>query len=69
MIKVLPNVGIRIASRITDALIGHGIPYQDLVDIVYDTCITVAHAHVTGDWIEMPNGDVYTKTFTAKEVD
>ena len=59
------NIGCRIAQRITSALVG--IAHRDyavISKIVYNECMDIANEHHNGDWLEMPNGDTYTKTFT-----
>lgn len=58
------NIGCMIAQRITNALTGNGIDYQVIADIIYKECIDIAREQNTGDWLEMPNGDTYTKTYT-----
>ena len=58
------NLGCTIAQRITGALTGHGIPYQELADIVYGEFRAIAREQKDGDWLEFPNGDTYTKTYT-----
>lgn len=58
------NIGCRIAQRLTSALTGLGISYDQLAKIVYSEMLAIAHEQVNGDWLEMPNGDTYTKTFT-----
>jgi len=60
----MDNIGCMIAQRITSALTGHGIPYQQLADIVYKECLDIARGQKNGDWLETPNGDIYTKTYT-----
>jgi len=60
----MDNIGCAIAQRITAALTGHGIPYQELSDIIYKECLDIAREQNNGDWLEMPNGDTYTKTYT-----
>jgi hypothetical protein len=60
-------IGCMIAQRITSALTGMGIPYQELADIVYKECLDIAREMEKGDWIEMPNGDCFTKTFSMKQ--
>lgn len=58
------SVGCMIAQRITSALTGHGIPYDELSKIIYKECMDIGLEQSNGDWIEMPNGDTYTKTFS-----
>lgn len=38
--------------------------YDALATVVYDELLEIAHEQISGDWLEMPNGDTYTKTFT-----
>lgn len=54
-------IGCRIAQRLVSALTGNGIDYQKLVDIVYNELRDVAKEQRQGDWIEMPNGECYTR--------
>lgn len=58
------NIGCMIAQRITSALTGMGIGYNQLADVIYKECIDIAKEQKNGDWLEMPNGDTYTKTYT-----
>ena len=60
----MPNIGILLAQRLTSALSLHGIMFDALATVVYDELLKIAHEQVNGDWLEMPNGDTYTKTFT-----
>ena len=60
----MENTGCRIAQRLTAALSGHGIAYAVLSKIIYQECQDIAKEQINGDWLEMPNGDTYTKTFT-----
>lgn len=62
-----PPVGCMIAQRITSALTGHGIDYAELSKIVYSECMDIGLEQSNGDWIEMPNGDTYTKTFSVNK--
>lgn len=59
-------IGCMIAQRISAALLGLGIDYQIITDVVYQECLNIASEHEVGDWIEMPNGDTYTKTYTVE---
>ena len=61
------SVGCMIAQRITSSLIGLGIEYAELSKIVYSECMDIGLEQSNGDWIEMPNGDTYTKTFSTNK--
>lgn len=63
----MENIGCYIAQRLTMALTGNGIDYDKLSKIVYDECQAIANEHSNGDWLAMPNGDTYTKTFTVNQ--
>jgi len=61
------NVGCAISQRLTAALTGNGIPYEKLSKIIYGEMLDIALELRIGDWIEMPNGDTFTKTFSIKD--
>lgn len=63
----MDNIGCMIAQRISSALLGLGLSYKEVTDVVYKECLDIAKEHTLGDWIEMPNGDTYTKTFEVKK--
>jgi len=56
--------GCIIAQRITGALTGMGIPYQELADVVYGEFKAISREQQNGDWLEFPTADTYTKTYT-----
>ena len=59
-----PTIGCTIAQRLTSALTCNGIPYAELAKIIYGEFMDITLEMDNGDWIEMPNGDVFTKTFS-----
>jgi hypothetical protein len=63
----MEHVGCRIAQRVTAALCGNGYKYDEISGIIYAECMDIANEQYNGDWIEMPNGDTYTKSFTVKK--
>jgi len=58
------HIGCLLASRITDALLGHGLSYGEVSKLVYDECHKLTHELSNGDWLEMPNGDTYIKVYS-----
>jgi len=60
------KVGCAIARRMVDALVGEGIPYNRLVEIVYGEFERMSLNNTPGDWLELPNGDTYTLTFKVR---
>lgn len=56
-------IGTRIGQQLTAALTGHGIPHDQLSEIIYKELDAIATFHKPGDWIEMPDGTTYTLTF------
>lgn len=60
------TIGCVIAQRLTGALTGLGIPYEKLSDVIYKELREISLDLIVGDWLEFPNGDTYTKTFTVK---
>ena len=65
--KMDKNTGCRIAQRITASLCGQAFrDYEVISKLVYSECMAIAEDQENGDWIEMPNGDTYTKSFTVK---
>ena len=61
------NIGIAIAQRLTYLLVGKGLNYNDLSEIVYGAFNQISKETNIGDWIELPNGDTFTKTFQIKK--
>ena len=65
----MEKIGCYIAQRLTTALTGNGIDYETLSRMIYDEMQSISNEHSNGDWLTMPNGDTYTKTFTVNQGD
>lgn len=52
-------IGCILAQRLTTALMGLGIPYAQIADIVYRELRDITNEQDSGDWLEMPNGQAY----------
>ncbi len=55
------HIGCAIAQRLVTALCLNGIPYEKLVKIVYNELRAINEDLSKGDWLEFPDGSVYTK--------
>ncbi len=61
----MDNIGCRVSQRLTAALVGTAHKdYEVLSKLIYNEFMSIANEQRNGDWLEMPNGDTYTKTFT-----
>jgi hypothetical protein len=60
----MESIGCMIAQRITSLMTGYGLTYEQVCKLVYGELDQIATEQVNGDWLEMPNGDTYTKTYT-----
>jgi hypothetical protein len=66
--KPADSIGCAIAQRLVNSLIGNGIVYHRLVDIIYKELRDIAEEQRNGDWLELPGGHTYTKTFSVGKV-
>jgi hypothetical protein len=63
-------LGCAIAQHLTAALLGVDTSnYESRATAVYAECSGIAREQKVGDWIEMPDGTVYTMTFKPKKGD
>ena len=65
------KMGCVIAQRLTNSLLGllgFGISYEDIARMVYKEMLEISLELEDGDWLEMPNGDTFTKTFSVKKM-
>lgn len=56
-------IGCVLARRLTSALVGLGIPYARVTDLVYSECRKIASEAGTGDWLEFPDGTTFILSF------
>lgn len=56
-------IGYTLAQRLTAALCLNGIPYQQLVDIIYSELSDIGNELELGDWLQLPNGTTFTCTY------
>lgn len=57
-------IGCAIAQRLTDSMLGLGINYAKVAEIIYGELRTIAQEQRPGDWLELPGGITYTKDGT-----
>jgi hypothetical protein len=67
-VKEDQETGVRLASRITDALVAStllapGFAFNDVAHVIYGECLAIARDQKIGDWLEMPNGTTYVMVF------
>lgn len=55
------RIGCAVAQRLTYALCGKGIPYDELSKIVYGELLAISRELEPGDWLELPDGSSWTK--------
>lgn len=64
----MDRVGCAIAYRITQSLLGLGIPYETISGVVYSEIESIAQDQEVGDWIVAPDGTTWELTYKPQKV-